>query len=71
MEVGLMAKLTRIFDGEGAVCQLSNARPGVLFDPVSGKPVARDTRKWQAMVERLAELEASRPRRRGLRRGRR
>jgi len=62
-----VAKLTRIFDGEGAICQLSNARPGVVFDPVSGSVVARDTRKWQRIVERLTELEASRPRRRGRR----
>lgn len=46
-------KLVRLVDGDGDICQVARERPGVLFCPVSGRPVARGTGRWRLMVSRL------------------
>ena len=52
-----MARLTRVYDDDGAICQLNPELPGVLFDPVTGNPVNRFTEKWARMLQRLYALE--------------
>ena len=52
-----MVTLTRISDDRGDICQLSDETPGVLYDPVSGKPVVEGSRRWWRMVDRLVDLQ--------------
>jgi hypothetical protein len=52
----MLLRLTRIYDDRGCVAQLSNAAPGVVFHPVTGKPVKVGTRSWARILERLEAL---------------
>lgn len=49
-------RLVRVWDDEGAVCQLPEVPDGRVFDAVSGRELVRGTKAWSDVVTRLGAL---------------
>ena len=54
-----MTEVRRLFlvrDRHGDICKLAYPADGVLYDPVTGTPISRFTKKWNEAFARLLML---------------